>query len=225
MADGPADGHDRSATAIFGDKNLGKSYGHAEILKEINLTVEQGEVLALIGPTGSGKTTLLRLVNLLERPSFGQHPLQRPGGLTAVRRRRAAWPAAAWPWSFKSRSCSRLSVQENVSFGLKMRGRDDREKVREALEAVGLSGYEKPGCQHALGRRDAENRPGQGPGPGAGAAASGRADSQPGSEERGCDRPAPAGAGRTEDDVIMATHNMREALKLASRWQCCRRAG
>ncbi len=62
-------------------KDLGKSYGSAEILKEINLTIEQGSVLALIGPTGSGKTTLLRLVNLLERPSSGQHHIQRPGGL------------------------------------------------------------------------------------------------------------------------------------------------
>jgi ABC-type sugar transport system ATPase subunit len=50
---------------------ISKRYGEAEILKNICLTAEKGEVLALIGPTGSGKTTLLRLVSLLEEPSMG----------------------------------------------------------------------------------------------------------------------------------------------------------
>ena len=122
-------------------KDLGKSYGHAEILKGINLTIEQGSVLALIGPTGSGKTTLLRLVNLLERPSSGQIIFKglkvsdRPEkDLTALRRSMAM--------VFQKPVMFRARVQENVSFGLKMRGMDGREKVREALSAVGLAGYE-----------------------------------------------------------------------------------
>jgi len=122
-------------------KNLGKSYGSAEILREINLKIEQGSVLALIGPTGSGKTTLLRLVNLLERPSSGQIIFKgqevsgRPEGELLAPRRSMAMVFQK-PVMFKAK------VQENVAFGLKMRGRDDREKVLEALEAVGLAGYE-----------------------------------------------------------------------------------
>ncbi|GAB3653432.1 amino acid ABC transporter ATP-binding protein [Zhihengliuella somnathii] len=50
---------------------LRKSYGSNEVLKDINLTVNPGEVVCLIGPSGSGKSTLLRCVNLLEQPNGG----------------------------------------------------------------------------------------------------------------------------------------------------------
>ncbi|MDR1264978.1 MAG: amino acid ABC transporter ATP-binding protein [Propionibacteriaceae bacterium] len=51
---------------------LRKSFGHHEVLCGIDLTVERGEVVCVIGPSGSGKSTLLRSVNLLERPSAGR---------------------------------------------------------------------------------------------------------------------------------------------------------
>lgn len=49
-----------------------KSYGRHQVLKGIDLSVEQGEVVAILGPSGSGKTTLLRCMNYLERPSEGE---------------------------------------------------------------------------------------------------------------------------------------------------------
>ena len=52
--------------------NLFQTLNEREILKNINLTVDKGEVLAIIGPTGAGKTTLLRLLNTLELPSSGK---------------------------------------------------------------------------------------------------------------------------------------------------------
>ncbi len=58
--------------AMLEIKNLSKSFGDLEVLREINLTVDPGEVLVIIGPSGSGKSTLLRCVNLLETPSGGQ---------------------------------------------------------------------------------------------------------------------------------------------------------
>ncbi|MFL6143822.1 MAG: amino acid ABC transporter ATP-binding protein [Labedaea sp.] len=51
---------------------LYKSFGPLEVLKGIDLTVETGQVVCVIGPSGSGKSTLLRCVNLLEQPSRGQ---------------------------------------------------------------------------------------------------------------------------------------------------------
>lgn len=52
--------------------NLGKSYKDLNVLKNINLKVKKGEVIALIGPSGSGKSTMLRCVNLLETPTKGE---------------------------------------------------------------------------------------------------------------------------------------------------------
>jgi cystine transport system ATP-binding protein len=52
-------------------RNLTKAFKGQEVLKGIDLTVEPGEVVAIIGPSGSGKTTLLRCLNLLEEPSGG----------------------------------------------------------------------------------------------------------------------------------------------------------
>ncbi|TRL99343.1 amino acid ABC transporter ATP-binding protein [Staphylococcus hominis] len=53
-------------------QNLNKSFNKNEVLKDINLEVNKGEVVAIIGPSGSGKSTLLRCMNLLETPSNGK---------------------------------------------------------------------------------------------------------------------------------------------------------
>ncbi len=53
-------------------RHLSKSFGPREILKDINFTVNKGDVTTIIGPSGSGKSTLLRCLNLLETPSSGE---------------------------------------------------------------------------------------------------------------------------------------------------------
>ncbi|MBP3436087.1 MAG: amino acid ABC transporter ATP-binding protein [Clostridia bacterium] len=52
--------------------NLHKSFGDLQVLKGIDLKIEQGEVVVLIGPSGSGKSTLLRCLNCMEDPTSGQ---------------------------------------------------------------------------------------------------------------------------------------------------------
>jgi ABC-type polar amino acid transport system ATPase subunit len=52
--------------------NLHKKFGHLEVLKGVNLEVNMGEVMVIVGPSGSGKSTLLRCINLLEEPTSGQ---------------------------------------------------------------------------------------------------------------------------------------------------------
>jgi polar amino acid transport system ATP-binding protein len=49
-----------------------KSFGHTEVLKGIDLTVQQGETVVILGPSGSGKSTFLRCINLLEQPNGGR---------------------------------------------------------------------------------------------------------------------------------------------------------
>ncbi len=53
-------------------KHLSKSFGDHEVLKDIDFSVEKGEVVCIIGSSGSGKSTLLRCINLLETPSGGE---------------------------------------------------------------------------------------------------------------------------------------------------------
>lgn len=53
-------------------KHLNKSFGNHEVLRDVNFTVNKGEVVCLIGSSGSGKSTLLRCINLLEVPSGGE---------------------------------------------------------------------------------------------------------------------------------------------------------
>ena len=53
-------------------KDLHKNFGDFEVLKGIDQTIHQGEVVSIIGPSGSGKSTFLRCLNLLEKPSSGQ---------------------------------------------------------------------------------------------------------------------------------------------------------
>lgn len=52
--------------------NLHKSFGKLDVLKGINTSIKEGEVVAVIGPSGSGKSTFLRCLNLLETPTKGQ---------------------------------------------------------------------------------------------------------------------------------------------------------
>jgi polar amino acid transport system permease protein len=75
-------------------RNVQKSYGEREVLKGIDLTVNRGEVVVIMGPSGSGKSTLLRLVNHLEPVDWGEITIDGkhvgyepvPGGLRPVRK-------------------------------------------------------------------------------------------------------------------------------------------
>ena len=61
-----------SKEAILKATDLGKEYGELSVVKEVSMTMETGEFIAIVGKSGSGKTTLLSLVSGLERPSNGR---------------------------------------------------------------------------------------------------------------------------------------------------------
>ncbi|MHC2834891.1 ABC transporter ATP-binding protein [Bacillus sp. F9_6S_D1_P_5] len=56
-------------------ENVAKCFGHSNFsaLKDINLTIEQGEMIAIMGPSGSGKSTLLNIIGLIDSPSTGKY--------------------------------------------------------------------------------------------------------------------------------------------------------
>ena len=51
--------------------NITKSFGELQVLKDISLTIKNGEIVSIIGPSGAGKTTLLQIMGTLERPDSG----------------------------------------------------------------------------------------------------------------------------------------------------------
>ncbi len=72
-------------------EHLKKDFGTLEVLKDISLEINKGEVVAIIGPSGSGKSTMLRCINLLEKPTDGkifikdQNILEKGVNITAIR--------------------------------------------------------------------------------------------------------------------------------------------
>src|SRR6202046_4371461 len=107
------------------------------VLDDVNLTLREGEMVALLGRSGSGKSTLLRIVAGLLAPTAGEvlwrdKPVVGPTEGVAM----VFQSFALFPW---------LSVQENVELGLEARGvaRAEREKrAEEAIDLIGLGGFE-----------------------------------------------------------------------------------
>ncbi len=128
-------------------KNIDKFYGNNHVLRNINLTIEDGDFMTLLGPSGCGKTTTLRVVSGLEKPQNGimtidgveminaddayyAEPSKR--GLNLVFQSYALWP--------------HMTVFDNVSFGLKIRKEPTdviAKKVAFALERMQIGEYAK----------------------------------------------------------------------------------
>lgn len=86
-------------------RGLKKTFGTLEVLKGVDMHIQKGEVLSLIGPSGSGKSTLLRCLNRLEEPTGGQIFLK----ARISPPRASIWISTArrWAWCFSSSMCSR----------------------------------------------------------------------------------------------------------------------
>ena len=114
-----------------------------QALKGINLTIEPGDYVGIVGPSGSGKSTMLNILGLLDRPTVGEYKLS--GALTSNLSEddRAAARARFIGFVFQSfHLMPRRTVLDNVLMpmlysGVPRRARDDR--AREALDRVGLS--------------------------------------------------------------------------------------
>jgi tungstate transport system ATP-binding protein len=117
-------------------------YDGKPVLQNINVSVDRGDIFALIGPTGAGKTTLLRIVDLLEVPGAGEIyfdgiRIPRSGKQRLEIRRRISFIHQK-PQVFN------LSVYDNIAWGLRWRGVEKDKivgKVDHILEMVGLEGY------------------------------------------------------------------------------------
>ncbi len=147
---GAAESGDRSnrSDAVLRVEGLWKSFGHHEVLKGIDLEVDQGEVVVVFGRSGSGKSTLLRCINFLEEPTAGTIEvagMRVEGGGHRTRRSASGSGRSGFAreWCSRtstssrtgrlSRTCSRGRSRCSASLGTM-----PRRSARELLEVVGL---------------------------------------------------------------------------------------
>lgn len=125
-------------------RHLSKSFGKHEVLRDIDFTVNRGDVTSIIGASGSGKSTLLRCVNLLETPTsgeitfHGENILTRKGGAAAYRTKVGM--------VFQSFNLfNNMSVLDNCTVGqikvLKKSAAEAKELAMKYLTKVGMAPY------------------------------------------------------------------------------------
>ena len=122
-------------------EEIRKSYGPNEVLRGINLSVDKGKFITILGASGCGKTTLLRLIAGLEEPGGGRIFLNgRDISADEPHRRNV-------PMVFQSYALfPHMNVEANIGYSLRLKraGKGEIKKaVAEVLDLVQLSGFEK----------------------------------------------------------------------------------
>ncbi len=123
---------DRTATRL----RKGEAGGSIPVLKNIDLSVSEGEFVCIVGPSGCGKSTLLNIVGGFLKPTRGEVLIDQVAVSEPDRKRVFIFQEnGAFPW---------LTVEENIAFGLFDKPQDERNRiVKHYLEMVGLNGFEK----------------------------------------------------------------------------------
>ena len=128
-------------------KNVRKSFGSLEVLKDISLNVKEGEVVSILGPSGSGKSTLIQHLNGLLEPHNGKVILDGKDIWTKENRKkiRQVRFAVGLCFQYPEYQIFEEDVYKEIAFGPKQMGLDDAqidERIRKSMEFVGLS-FEK----------------------------------------------------------------------------------
>lgn len=123
--------------------SLSKTYPNqpAPVLKDFSLSIQDGEMIALLGPSGMGKSTLLKLITGIERPDHGDIQFDGVSILNVEPNKRGAVLMFQKSYLFPF-----LNVEENIGFGLKMQGLASaviQAEVKRLLKLIGLPGIEK----------------------------------------------------------------------------------
>ena len=113
-------------------RGISKRYGENSVLRDVDLSIDDGEFISLIGPSGVGKTTLLKILAELETPDSGLIRFSESPGLER--------PVIMMFQDFAL--FPHMTIAENVGYGLKVRGirkKERRPKVNEMLEWFGIT--------------------------------------------------------------------------------------
>jgi spermidine/putrescine transport system ATP-binding protein len=122
-------------------EGVSKGFGKVAAVKDVNISIAEGEFFSLLGPSGCGKTTSLRMIAGFEQPDAGRIVLQGED-VTNVRPNRRAVNMVFQHYAL----FPHMSVYDNVAFGLKVKRvpKDEhRQRVEEILRVVSLEGLDK----------------------------------------------------------------------------------
>ncbi|HUP47264.1 MAG TPA: ABC transporter ATP-binding protein [Thermoanaerobaculia bacterium] len=116
-------------------RGLSMRFGATEVLRDINLSVGEGELVCILGPSGCGKSTLLNIVGGFLRPAKGEVTIDGvPVTGPDPRRIFVFQERGVFPW---------LNVEQNVAFGLfRLTEEEKRSRVARYIQLVGLGGFE-----------------------------------------------------------------------------------
>lgn len=124
-------------------KHINKSFGSLQVLRDVSLTVQRGELLAIVGPSGAGKTTLLQIAGTLDRPDSGSVLYSGEDVMRLRDRRLSAFRNSNIGFIFQfHRLLPEFSALENVMMPALIGGmprRKARAKAAELLELLGLT--------------------------------------------------------------------------------------
>src|SRR5574337_123927 len=116
--------------------DLTQTFGPLRVIEDLDLTVEEGEFVAIVGPSGCGKSTLLRLLSGLVRPSQGTVAIDNLEVSGPNPRHNLVFQEhALYPWR---------TVQQNIALGLEIQRQNPaqmRPRVESLLELVGLENF------------------------------------------------------------------------------------
>ena len=125
-------------------ENLTKRFGNLEVLKGVNLKVEKGEVISIVGPSGAGKTTLLQLIGTLDRPNSGSIRFNGKELTKMSEKRLARFRNKHIGFVFQFHQLlPEFTALENIIIPALIAGNDRKEAEKEAMELLRILGIEE----------------------------------------------------------------------------------
>ena len=125
-------------------ENLTKRFGNLEVLKGVNLKVEKGEVISIVGPSGAGKTTLLQLIGTLDRPNSGSIRFNGEELTKMSEKRLARFRNKHIGFVFQFHQLlPEFTALENIIIPALIAGSNRKEAEKEAMELLRILGIEE----------------------------------------------------------------------------------